>query len=410
MRVERRSLLKAALAPAAIGSSSLALTSSAAQASDERIDVYAAQLMRASGTPGLALAFGREEEPSLELYLGTKNTDTTAPVDASTVFQAASISKMVFALGVRELSRRGGLLLDKPLVTYLRPEYLPEWDGMDTITAHHVLSHTSGLPNWLDENGDQGEPLTIVPGLFRYSGEAYFWLQLVVEKLTGKGLNAFMRDVVFEPAVMTSSAFVWDSSWADRMAWGHEQGRVSGDQGLRGVLGLVEPLAKEWAKPLTEWSHDEWLAAGARLSPETEHRKITFQNAAASLVTTATDLYRFMRFARSTRNDNADPALNMFAPTVRIAVGVDNWWGLGCSLERLPEGGMIAGHEGNNVIFRAYCGMKLETGETLVVLTNGDGGLGVYERLVRRLMGCDQLSFLANLNPNHSYLAHGDGA
>lgn len=408
--LQRRTALKWAMAPVALGGAAAAVRGAGLGESAEAgrsLEAYARSLMAASGTPGLSLAFGGNNQPETLLALGALNVDTGAEVTPESVFQAASVSKMVFAFGVLDFAQRGGIDLDRPLVGYLRPEYLPERPGIEAVTARHVLSHSSGLPNWFDDGPEAKDPAPIVAGKFRYSGEGYFWLQLVIEQLSGKGLNAFMAESVFGPAGMASSAYVWDTAWADRMAWGHEQGRVAGDQGLRDVLGMVEPLAAEWGKPLSQWSHRDWLAAAVRLDPETRHTKITFQNAAASLVCTAHDLFRFLRHARATMLLRAGTAGDMFARAIRVAEGVDNWWGLGCSLEMGAGGGMIAGHEGNNYTFRAYAGINLVTGEALAILTNGDGGFGVYERLVRRITGRDQLSFIANLNPNHAYLARG---
>ncbi|WP_341711842.1 serine hydrolase domain-containing protein [Erythrobacter sp.] len=407
--VRRRTALKWAMAPLALGAGTISTGAAARQAGPEpeTLAEYANRLMAASGTPGISLAFGAGERPSTLLALGRANVDTGMRVTEDTVFQAASISKMVFALAVLEFARDGGIDLDRPMVSYLRPSYLPSTSGIDSVTAWQVLSHSSGLPNWFDDQPQAGENPPIVPGRFRYSGEAYFWLQLVIEHLSGKGLNAFMQESLFAPAGMRSSAYVWDSSWAGRMAWGHEQGRVAADQGLRNVLEMVEPLAAEWGKPLGTWSHQEWLAAATRLDPDTSHSKITFQNAAASLVCTAHDLYRFLRHAYRIMSRRRGAADDMFAPAIRVAQGVDNWWGLGCSLELRSGGGRIAGHEGNNFTFRAYAGIDLVTGEALAILTNGDGGFGVYERLVRRITGRDQLSFVANLNPNHEFLERG---
>ncbi|NOX70577.1 MAG: beta-lactamase family protein [Gammaproteobacteria bacterium] len=363
-------------------------------------------LMAVSGTPGLSLAFGDRDEPTTEWYLGVCNAEQETAVSSETLFQAASISKLVFAYGVLLLADRGDIDLKRPLVEYLRPDYFPADERLDDITAEDVLSHRSGLPNWIEDGQADGGPIVSHPGRFRYSGEGYFWLQLVVERISGQGLNAFMHSILFEPGGMSESRFVWDSTLGDRVAFGHEQGRVAADQGLRNVLSMVEPLAVEWNKPLAEWTHRDWLNAATNLDPGREHTKITFQNAAASLVITARDLYTFLRLL-SASSDLDGPYLaddlraRMTRPLVQVIPGAGLWWGLGCALEKRTDGRRLVGHEGNNFSFRAYAGIEPETGRSLVVLTNGDGGNGVYERIVRRFLGADQLSFIANLNPNH---------
>lgn len=363
-------------------------------------------LMAVSGTPGLSLAFGNRDEPTTELYLGVCNAEQETAVSSETLFQAASISKLVFAYGVLLLADRGDIDLKRPMVEYFRPDYFPADERLDDITAEDVLSHRSGLPNWIEDGQADGGPIVSHAGQFRYSGEGYFWLQLVVERISGQGLNAFMHSILFAPGGMSESRFVWDSTLGDRVAFGHEQGRVAADQGLRNVLSMVEPLAVEWHKPLAEWAHRDWLNAAAHLDPGREHTKITFQNAAASLVITARDLYTFLRLL-SASSDLDGPYLaddlraRMTRPMIQVVPGAGLWWGLGCVLEKRADGRCLVGHEGNNFSFRAYAGIEPETGRSLVVLTNGDGGNGVYERIVRRFLGADQLSFIANLNPNH---------
>lgn len=381
--------------------------SSARNAStDKDLEIYAQQLMAVSGTPGLSLAFGTDAQPSFRMRLGLTNVETREPVQANTLFPVASISKMVFAYGVLKYASQGSFDIDRPLVSYVLPTYLSKVPGLEKVTAREILSHSSGLPNWIDDDNGKFETPAKARGRFRYSGEAYFWLQLAVEAASGLSLNRFMTTVLFEPEGMKNSTFLWDSGLAKRVAFGHESGRVAVDQGVRGVLPLIEPIAAEWEVLIQDWTHDEWLRAAASIDPEGEHSKITFSNAAASLVTTSDDLYHFMTLLRATgaepRRRSSTVAEHMLEPSVRVAEGVDYWWGLGCSVEKRSDGSHVVGHEGNNYSYRAYAGLEPETGRILVIVTNGDGGLGVYERLVRRILGHDQLSFLANLNPNYA--------
>jgi CubicO group peptidase (beta-lactamase class C family) len=62
------------------------------------------------------------------------------------VFDAASLSKPVFAHAILQLADQGVLSLDAPLAGYL-PGYMPADQRALAITAKHVLSHSAGLPN-----------------------------------------------------------------------------------------------------------------------------------------------------------------------------------------------------------------------------------------------------------------------
>jgi CubicO group peptidase (beta-lactamase class C family) len=115
-----------------------------------------------------------------EAGFGVKDAARREPVDAETVFEAASLSKSVFAYGVLALCHAGLLDLDTPLTHYLPDRSLCRDPRLEAITARTVLSHTTGFPNWRQ----RGKPLTIdrVPGeSFGYSGDGYLYLQRVVE-------------------------------------------------------------------------------------------------------------------------------------------------------------------------------------------------------------------------------------
>jgi CubicO group peptidase (beta-lactamase class C family) len=74
-----------------------------------------------------------------------------------TVFEAASVSKTVFAYAAMKLFEKGIMALDTPLTRYTLRQWLESDPRLDLITARHVLSHTSGFQDW--RSGD--EPLRI---------------------------------------------------------------------------------------------------------------------------------------------------------------------------------------------------------------------------------------------------------
>src|SRR4051794_22461196 len=114
-----------------------------------------AELMAEANVPGLALAVVRGGQLAETLELGRKRAGEDERVDRTTVFQAASLSKPVFAYLVLQLVSEGVLELDVPLSTYWVESYVHNDDMLSMVTARHVLSHTTGWPNWRP----QGEPL-----------------------------------------------------------------------------------------------------------------------------------------------------------------------------------------------------------------------------------------------------------
>ena len=361
--------------------------------------------MHLAGVPGMTIAALDRGALAWQRTFGVADAESQAKVAPDTLFEAASTSKPVFAYAALRLVERGSLQLDRPLASYLRPPYLPADARLDRITTRHVLTHSSGLPNW----GVEGKPETFTPAFepgtrFRYSGEGFFWLQLVAEKLTGKGLDALMRELLFEPAGMAHSSFALDENLVRDLAFGHVGGRRAPQQGMRDIMRLIAPLAKSWRKPVRDWSHEEWLRAAAALDPSRPTQRVRFQNAASSLFTTAEDYARFL----GALMDSASPApwrigdtlrREMLSPMLAVQAGMPLWRGLGWSIER-SNGGMRFGHEGNNDgRFTAYVGADSRFGRGLVILTNDGAGFGLYQRIVREATGRDQLSFIANADP-----------
>jgi CubicO group peptidase (beta-lactamase class C family) len=143
------------------------------------------ELMRTTNVPGLSLAvFIRGKIVWLRGF-GVRDRASGIPVNTRTLFEAASMSKPLFAYVVLKLCEKRILDLDTPLTRYTRRRLLDGDSRLNLITARHILSHSSGLvPDWRSAS----EPLRIVsaPGeKWSYSGEGYYYLQSVVTDLSG---------------------------------------------------------------------------------------------------------------------------------------------------------------------------------------------------------------------------------
>jgi len=364
-----------------------------------------ALLKEAACVPGLCAVLVRRGKIAWTLATGVAKAGTGQMVDADTLFEAASISKAVFAYIALQLVDGGLIDLDRPLAAYLRPAYLPDSPALATITARHVLTHTSGLPNWGEDNKPESFLPQFQPGThFSYSGEGIFWLQLVAEHITGEGLDAFARRLLFDPAGMKRSTFAAYTEDTN-VAWGHTGGRVAKRQGWRDLSGFVRSTAQQWGKPVHSWNQADWVRAGAAFDPKSPPpKRVSFANAAASLLTTAPELARFLMLL-SPRPDRAQWEISeatraaMTKPAFAVRPGVPHWWGLGLEVEQ-GTNGLRVGHEGNNDGRCAtYCATEPATGDALAIMTNDGAGFGVYQRMVRAITGRDQYSFIANENP-----------
>ncbi|HEY0678691.1 MAG TPA: serine hydrolase [Chitinophagaceae bacterium] len=177
------------------------------------------ELMSAANIPGLSLAYIKNGKVHETYHLGVRSSETKEPVNESTVFAAASLSKSTFAYGVMKLVETGKLNLDTPLFRYLDYEDLKHDARYRSITARQVLSHTSGLPNW--RNGPQLNFIFNPGERYSYSGEGFVLLSKVVEKITGQGIEEWMQQNVFVPLGMTNSSYLWKVKFDTNYAHPH---------------------------------------------------------------------------------------------------------------------------------------------------------------------------------------------
>src|SRR5215213_5601289 len=113
-----------------------------------RLERLIPQLLADGGVPGLSALLIRDNKVFWQRAFGVTNAETREPVTPDTIFEAASLSKPVFAYGVLKLADAGKLDLDTPLVKYLPGAYVENDERLNQITARVVLSHRTGFPNW----------------------------------------------------------------------------------------------------------------------------------------------------------------------------------------------------------------------------------------------------------------------
>src|SRR4051794_38435740 len=186
-------------------------------------------LMQSAQVPGMSIAIVHGDDVRVQTF-GVTNAKSSERVTDKTVFEAASLSKTVFAYAVMKLVEEGRLDLDKPLSQYVREPFIDD-PRVDKITARVVLSHRTGFPNWRRD-----KPLQILfePGTrFSYSGEGYVYVQRAVEAITNEPFDTFMRRVVFDPLGMTDSSYVWQPAYETGKAWSHDE---SGNVATRDVM------------------------------------------------------------------------------------------------------------------------------------------------------------------------------
>jgi CubicO group peptidase (beta-lactamase class C family) len=294
-----------------------------------------------------AVSYATVRAGQLSTSGGASGCENARVPTEDSVFQAASLSKPVFAYAVLKLAQEGSLKLDAPLVSYLPQGYVhlqnpfafgrpPVTDRvvapeLQAVTARMVLSHTSGLPNW------SSDPLAFEfkPGTdWQYSGEGFMLLQRVVETITNEKLDNFMRHRLFGPLGMSNTAFRWEPRFADAF-----------------IPGMPR------------------------------YMKITDALSPFSLHTSARDYAKFLAALM------ADPqAMQLIVQSpARVDPKLGLGWGLGWGTET-GEKGTFIWQWGNNPGYRAFVMASTSAGDAVVMLTSSENGLAMAEPVVTTVL------------------------
>ena len=362
--------------------------------------------MQALGVPGVGIAVVEAGALAWSRGFGVADAERGTPVADTTLWEAASLSKPVFAYTVLQLVDSGELALDAPLVKYAKPAYLGPSPWIDHITVRDVLRHTTGLPNWRKDPATEPLVPAVAPGMrIDYSGEAFVWLQLAVEAVTGESLDQTMRRLLFDPAGMRDSSYGWDAALAARSVHGHRapdnvaQGMPS--QGLREAWDAALPIADQWRKPLSGWRYADAERALPLARANAKPGLVNWPsdilaNSAASLRCTVQDYARFMALMV-----HASPAAWELRPATRAAmlspqIALPGRWtekGLGWNIEATGVGPILY-HSGSNAgVFKTFALGDAVRQRALVVMTNAANGNMLYRRVVRAATGLDLLAF-----------------
>lgn len=232
--------------------------------------------------PGAAVIVVNKGEVILRKAYGMANLELGVPMQPDHVFRLGSITKQFTAVAILQLVEAGKLQLDDDFTTYV--------PGVDTggqkITLTHLLTHTSGLPDFTNGQPYQkatrndlttAEILALIKGRptefpagtdWRYSNTNYLLLGMVIEKVSGQSYAAYMQQYIFKPAGMTHTRYDDTSEVIPLRVPGYTSdaaGKVrnadyvsmSLPQGAGGLISNVDDL----------WSWEQALAAGKLVSP-----------------------------------------------------------------------------------------------------------------------------------------------
>ncbi|MFH7028713.1 MAG: serine hydrolase domain-containing protein [Heteroscytonema crispum UTEX LB 1556] len=170
---------------------------------------------------------------------GMANYELDIPNTPQTIFRLGSITKQFTAMAIVQLQEKGLLNVNDPIIKYI-PDYPPETGKQ--ITIHHLLTHTSGIPNFtgfpdyletmmLPSPVEKtiarfkDKPLEFQPGeKFNYSNSGYILLGYIVEKVSGKTYETYLHENIFQPIGMKNTGYDHHSTILKNRASGYSLG------------------------------------------------------------------------------------------------------------------------------------------------------------------------------------------
>lgn len=203
-------------------------------------DPFAAVLERAIDLEAVGfsgvLRATRADEVLHESCHGAANRADRIPIRPSTRFATASLSKAFTAVGILEAAARGEVGLHDAVVDVLPPDLRPS-SLRDDVTVHHLLTHTSGIADYFEEDEtlpghieDMAEiwqtlpnytvrdyvallplfadlPPNFPPGEYHYNNAGYVLLGIMLAEVSGMPFADAITTRVFEPVGMTASGY-----------------------------------------------------------------------------------------------------------------------------------------------------------------------------------------------------------
>jgi serine-type D-Ala-D-Ala carboxypeptidase/endopeptidase len=287
---------------------------------------------------------------------GTLGRDDPAPINEFTPFEAGSITKVFTSLVLAQLALDGQIDLDAPIATYLpQGTVVPELDGVP-ITPFDLATHMSGLSGlpaeitaaglenpyagytdtqllaWLGEQQLTGP----IGERFEYSNPGVSLLGEVIEGVTSEPFAKTVEQRVLFPLGMESSVLSLGAEKPEGMAIGHDPA----------------------GEPTSYWDFDAAAPAGA-------------------LITTASDLSKFIAAASGASQSELKPAFDKMLERVRP---INETGSIGLGWFITPTGsGEIIWHNGRTGGFSSFAGFERTSGNGVVVLSNMSTEQGIND-------------------------------
>lgn len=325
------------------------------------MDKFIKKKMDSLNIPSVSVSFINNGKIVYHKAYGYANVANKVKANDQTIYEAASISKIVFGYFIMRMVDKGVIALDSPLYKYFPYKDIEYDNRYKLFTARMVLDHSTGLPNWHEwQPADTSRHLPkgaqyimFTPGTrFSYSGEGYQYLSWVIAHLLKTdmvGLSEIVQKEVCRPLGMEHASF----SWTDYIKEHRATGYFSNNAHDSLTVGTLKEF-KEFSAP-------------------------------GGLRTNSMDYARFMigmvngtGLSKKTHHELLSPQIEVTDPGTRNDAGAH--WGLGVAIKETPFGTRYW-HNGSNGDYTSEFEIFKESKSGIVVLTNSNSVGELWDKL-----------------------------
>lgn len=348
----------------------------------EGFGTYANDIIEQYQIPGVSIGINQNGEHLYYNGFGFRDKEKGLPVTPDTVFGIASITKSFTCVAIMQLQEAGKLSVHDKVIKHLPEFRTPDREKTEQITIHHFMTNSSGLPPLpsllyankrsmdqdpsrkdypgLDiDDSSQGpidtyeELMEFIGGLdftllgppgmhFSYSNDAFALLGAIIQRVSGKSYENYVKENILQPAGMVNSTF--DLSELEN----HEDITMS--------YAAKEVDGKKEVYPAPVW----WDAPSMRAAG---YLKSTIND-----MLLYTEIYRNKGVVGDTRILSEESVKQMTYPYIEIEPG--KYYGYGLTITPDYYGHKLVEHGGNLKAIASLMSIVPEIGITGVILTN----------------------------------------
>ncbi len=203
------------------------------QRTNRELDVLVKAYTRQGKFSGAVLVAHRDEVLLSKGY-GMANREHDVENTPETVFRLGSMTKPFTAIAIMQLVEEDRISVEDTV-----SQYFPDFPNGQTMTIHHLLSNTSGIPDYITMQEYEpimthhksvkelialfrDKPLQYEPGAdFNYSNSNWILLGAIIEQVRGESYADVIRQHIFEPASMSHSGYAWEQPFIKHRASGY---------------------------------------------------------------------------------------------------------------------------------------------------------------------------------------------